>query len=732
MSRIPETEHCPQHFAFATISPSFDVSFGNLTSEFADFKSLTGVKRIVSFGGWSFSTDYDTFPIFRQGVITAQRQALATKVAAFIASNGLDEVDFDWEYPGAPDIPGIPPGSPQDGSNYLAFLQLVRAALPSDKVSVVDYIVYMTYDMHGQWDFGNAWSDDGCLGGNCLRSHINKTETASALAMITHAGVQASKIIVGMALYGRSFQMSTPGCYGESCNFVGKASGATPGKCTGTAGYISNFEIRDLIETVGNAQQYSSDEGDILVYNSVQWISWMTKDKYDGRVSWVKGLNFGGTVDWAIDLDADYDPSDGPGHGDSGSQFVYISPDIYTQANPVIQCYPPCTLILPPFVLSSATTITMEPVTITYKDTLASTLSRSGVVMTTSAGSTTSTVITLPPITTQTIYVSNVVWDPPPLVAKPTIIVTTGSDGILTTRTTTVSVKATSTSSSTGAALIWLTSSIIPPPILITQSQTRSAGPPIIWTYSSGPYPTPPSKGPLPPPPPPPSPRPGFPRSVSIKLGSPKPICRPGQTCGIPCLLICGSGPGCIICDCIGPFCPAGNCVGAGCTDTGGAPGSNPDDHTCRERKTASYCDVECSVIKYPSSSTTTCNNPDCTRTITACTATDSTTTTTTTLACPIPTEYVYGSPDDQVPFIGDGDLGGVVVDAGDFDVPTTTITVSVPGSTTTVNVIATPAAICEILYVPSRFQIAILLNPPLVFRLVRGGLIRRTISEAC
>jgi chitinase len=138
------------------------------------------VKRIVSFGGWSFSTNFDTFPIFRVGVTAAQRQSVATKVAAFVVSNGLDGVDFDWEYPGAPDIPGIPPGSPQDGPNYLSFLQLVRAALPAGKTiglaapasfwylkgfpiadmsKVVDYIVYMTYDLHGQWDYGNAWSE---------------------------------------------------------------------------------------------------------------------------------------------------------------------------------------------------------------------------------------------------------------------------------------------------------------------------------------------------------------------------------------------------------------------------------------------------------------------------------------------------------------------------------------------------------------------------------------------
>lgn len=575
-------------------------------------------------------------------------------------------------------------------------------------------------------------ASDGCPGGNCLRSHVNKTETASALAMITHAGAQASKVVVGMALYGRSFQMTAPGCYGQDCTYVGKASGATPGRCTGTAGYISNFEIRDLIETVGNVQQYSSDEGDILVYNSVQWVSWMSKDRYDSRVAWVKGLNFGGTVDWAIDLDADYGSSDGPGHGDSGSEFVYVSPDIYTQANPVIQCYPPCTLVLPPFVLSTATTISMAPVTVTYKDTWSTTLTINGATITTSVGSTTSTVITLPPITTKTIYVSNVVWDPTPVLGGPTTITTTGPNGGLTTITTTKSQQGirtitttgsdgklttitttASSASSTGAAIIWLTSSIIPSPVTITQQQTRSTGPPIIWTYRPGPYPTPPSNGPFPPPPPP-GPPPGFPSTVSVQSGPPKPTCRPGQICGLPCLFNCGYGPGCIICGCIGPFCPAGNCVGAGCTDTGLPPGSNPDDQTCRERQTASYCDVECSILKYPASTTTTCKDPDCTRTITACTATDSTTTTTTTLTCPTPTLFDYGSPDDQVPLIGDGGLGGVMVDPGNFDIPPdviiVTTTVQPPVVTVTQTVVVTPtaSASCEFWYVHS------LLSPPL------------------
>jgi hypothetical protein len=41
---------------------------GNLQPMFEDFKKLSGVKKIMSFGGWSFSTEADTAPIFRQGV----------------------------------------------------------------------------------------------------------------------------------------------------------------------------------------------------------------------------------------------------------------------------------------------------------------------------------------------------------------------------------------------------------------------------------------------------------------------------------------------------------------------------------------------------------------------------------------------------------------------------------------------------------------------------------------
>lgn len=78
------------------------------------------------------------------------------------------------------DIPGTPPGKPDDGVNYLKFLTKMRSLIgkptetftisiaapasywylktfPIDKMAkVLDYIVYMTYDLHGRHTFRNS------------------------------------------------------------------------------------------------------------------------------------------------------------------------------------------------------------------------------------------------------------------------------------------------------------------------------------------------------------------------------------------------------------------------------------------------------------------------------------------------------------------------------------------------------------------------------------------------
>ncbi|KAH8893931.1 glycoside hydrolase, partial [Thozetella sp. PMI_491] len=315
------------HWAFAGINTAdWTVKINDSYNQWDIFKKMSE-KKVISFGGWGYSTEPETYDILRQGMSPSNRNTFAKNVAKFVADEGLDGVDFDWEYPGAEDIPGTPAGSPDDGINYLKFLTVMKSALPSGKTlsiaapasywylkafpiemmaKTLDYIVYMTYDLHGQWDAGSTWSMEGCPSGNCLRSHVNITETRRSLSMITKAGVPTYKIFVGESSYGRSFKMSQAGCKGPMCTFTGdrNTSYAAPGMCTDTAGYISNAEILNQIQMGENIDSYYDflSGSDILVYDDTEWVAYLLPETKRARRNGWEVQNFAGTIDWAVDL----------------------------------------------------------------------------------------------------------------------------------------------------------------------------------------------------------------------------------------------------------------------------------------------------------------------------------------------------------------------------------------------------------------------------------------------
>jgi hypothetical protein len=90
-------------------------------------------------------------------------------------------------------------------------------------------------------------------------------------------------------------------CKGLICPILG----ATPGRCTQTAGYIANAEIDEIISSNSNVQILFDDDSDsdIIVYNDTQWVDYMTTTTKSTRTTYYKGLNMGGTTEWAIDLE---------------------------------------------------------------------------------------------------------------------------------------------------------------------------------------------------------------------------------------------------------------------------------------------------------------------------------------------------------------------------------------------------------------------------------------------
>ncbi|KAL2813996.1 hypothetical protein BJX63DRAFT_431632 [Aspergillus granulosus] len=319
------------HWAFAEVDPDgWKVRIVDEYNQWEDFKNIATARRIISFGGWGYSTEPETYDILREAMSPPNRRTFATNVANFVKDEGLDGVDFDWEYPGAMDIPGTPPGLETDGPNYYKFLIVMRTHLEDGKslsiaapasywylkafpigqmAKEIDYIVYMTYDLHGQWDAGNQWAAEGVLRETvCVAMVLNLTETTYALSMITKAGVPTNKIFVGESSYGRSFLMSEEGCTGPDCFFEGDRlnSPAAKGKCTDTGGYISNAEIDDILIMNDDVESWhdGASNSDIVAYNGTEWVAYMTTTtKETRRLHWLKNA-FAGTIDWAVDLQA--------------------------------------------------------------------------------------------------------------------------------------------------------------------------------------------------------------------------------------------------------------------------------------------------------------------------------------------------------------------------------------------------------------------------------------------
>lgn len=339
-----KTEFTHMHFAFAGLTTTYTLTLqSGVTDQFNKFVAMKGPwKKIISLGGWADSTDAATFERYRYAMKAANREKFASSVLAFLNQYKLDGVDFDWEYPGSAASAGSS-DSTADTDNYLAFLTLMRkklgtsgktmsSALPAaywylkpfpvaKMAPLLDYVIFMTYDLHGQWDYGNQYASPGCPTGNCLRSHVNKTETLDALAMITKAGVPAAKVIVGVSSYGRSFKMKDPKCTGPTCQFTGSfsVSNAEPGKCTGSAGYLANAEIGKIKSnatagvagTSATTWYDAASDSDIMTFGTkglgqTDWVAYMGTTTKTRRIAWVKSLNFGGTIDWAVDLQKFY------------------------------------------------------------------------------------------------------------------------------------------------------------------------------------------------------------------------------------------------------------------------------------------------------------------------------------------------------------------------------------------------------------------------------------------
>jgi chitinase len=262
------------------------------------------LKTMLSIGGWTWSTNFPA-----AAATAATRKTFAQSAVGFLKDWGFDGIDIDWEYP----------ADDTEGSNMVLLLQAIRDELDAyaakfadghhfelsiaapagqanykwlkmaDLGKVLDHVNLMAYDFAGSWSSFSG--HDANIFPNPGNSNATPFNTDDAVKAYINGGVPAEKIVLGMPIYGRSFQQ-TDGI-GKAYNGIGQGS------------WEAGIWDYKVLPKAGATVQYDDVAKGYYSYDSAtkELISFDTPAMIKTKVSYLQGLGLGGSMFWEASAD---------------------------------------------------------------------------------------------------------------------------------------------------------------------------------------------------------------------------------------------------------------------------------------------------------------------------------------------------------------------------------------------------------------------------------------------
>ncbi|PHH77269.1 hypothetical protein CDD83_4149 [Cordyceps sp. RAO-2017] len=279
-------------------------AYGCVKQLFLLKKANRHTKLMLSIGGWTWSTN---FPAAASSPAT--RSNFAKSAVNFVKDWGFDGIDIDWEYP----------ADDAQAGNMVLLLQAVRDELDAYAAKsapgyhfelsiaapagpdhykrlhmaelgrLLDHVNLMAYDFAGSWS--NYSGHDANLYANPNNPNATPFNTDDAVQAYIKGGIAAEKIVLGMPIYGRSFQ-STDGV-GKTYKGIGSGTwenGVWDYKALPKAGAKVAYD--DIAKGY-----YSYDD------KTKELISFDTPEMIQDKVKYLKGKGMGGAMFWEASAD---------------------------------------------------------------------------------------------------------------------------------------------------------------------------------------------------------------------------------------------------------------------------------------------------------------------------------------------------------------------------------------------------------------------------------------------
>ncbi|KFY57494.1 hypothetical protein V496_06402 [Pseudogymnoascus sp. VKM F-4515 (FW-2607)] len=273
-------------------------------------KKHRSMKVLLSIGGWTYSSN------FAAAASTPTTRALFVSTAVEIVKDlGFDGLDIDWEYP----------TNETEAKNYVLLLKACREGLDAyananakgykfqltiaapagpDKYNILkmkEMDAYLDAWHLMAYDYAGSWST---VAGHDANLYPSKTvpegtpySTDKAVVDYIKAGVPAAKIIIGVPLYGRSFQ-ATEGM-GKKFSGIGEGSWEN-----GVWDYKVLPKAGATVKIDNDAKaRYSYDPA------TKELISFDTVEDAKTKAEYVKTKGLGGAMYWETSADRAGDKS---------------------------------------------------------------------------------------------------------------------------------------------------------------------------------------------------------------------------------------------------------------------------------------------------------------------------------------------------------------------------------------------------------------------------------------
>lgn len=300
------------HIVYAFVLPAWD---GQLQS-FDDTDTLQALvdlrivnpelKVMAAIGGWSAGA-----AVFSNIMADATlRQTFAQSVADFVRQHRLDGIDLDWEYPNA-----------SDRDNFVEFLRtlrtllgwstLVSAAVGSDVTLVgtaydaagmaeqLDFINLMTYDYHTASDMRTG--QNAPLFASSVDSTGRPLNADATVNAWLAGGAAAGKLLLGVAFYGRTYQLADEAETGVGAPAV---DAGAAGPYTQQPGVLSYLEICQAQHQGGGwTTVYDTQQQAAYSFDGDQWVGYDNVQSIEYKSAYAIDRGLGGVMVWAVDED---------------------------------------------------------------------------------------------------------------------------------------------------------------------------------------------------------------------------------------------------------------------------------------------------------------------------------------------------------------------------------------------------------------------------------------------